>query len=645
MLKLQSKKNKLLTKALIIRRLEEGILDLFIRGKIHGTTHTCIGQEIIPVCISEFMQKKDVIISNHRNHGHFLAMYPDKANALVAEMLGLANGINGGFSGSQHIHHDRFFASGLQGGLLPYALGIAWSKKTSKKKDLVICYLGDGTFGEGIVYECFNIASKLQLPIIFVVEDNKYSQSTQQTENLSGTIRGRAQAFDIKYYSANSFALQPLLTATKNIFSYVRSKGNPAVFQIETYRLSPHSKGDDTRDPQEIERFQKKDLINIFSAQPFNKKIVTTTKATVQRIFKSTACHSQKNIPVRRLSFNKNYSMSPMPAPPKGFITQHINTALHHFFKKSKNAIFLGEDIRDPYGGAFKISKGLSTKYPTRIFNMPISESAIVGMGFGTASVGIPTLVELMFGDFITLAFDQFLNQISKSEVLTGKKNMPLLIRAPMGGGRGYGFTHSQSLEKFLYAIPNMNIFLLNCWLDIPLFYKNTLNQLKTPSFVIEYKKLYATEIKSAPVGYEAHGDGARQSMIILTPLLAADMTVVVFGGISLEIHEILPALLSEEIYVDVFSPVDLHGCSIELIAQSVSKTKKIIFVEEGTKSSNISCDFFRKIMMTPQLHEKPKVKFIHASDFPSPSAPRLERQVIPSAEFIFEKCLELFNE
>ena len=136
---------------------------------------------------------------------------------------------------------------------------------------------------------------------------------------------------------------------------------------------------------------------------------------------------------------------------------ENLRRGLADVFAEHANAVLLGEDVVDPYGGAFKVTKGLSTRYPDRVFSTPISEASIVGCGIGLALRGYRPFVEIMFGDFITLAMDQLVNHASKFGLMYGGAvNVPLVVRVPMGGGRGYGPTHSQSLEKILLGIPNL---------------------------------------------------------------------------------------------------------------------------------------------------------------------------------------------
>ena len=175
-----------------------------------------------------------------------------------------------------------------------------------------------------------------------------------------------------------------------------------------------------------------------------------------------------------------------------------INKALEEGMAKHKNMVLLGEDIRMPYGGAFKITYNLSTKYPDRVLNMPISEAGIVGFATGLAIRGYLPVVEIMFGDFLTLCFDQIYNHAAKFEWMYGVK-VPVIIRTPMGGYRGYGPTHSQSLEKHFLGIPDLDVFALNETVDPKEFYLDLFENIERPTLVIENKSLYSRKLSEMP--------------------------------------------------------------------------------------------------------------------------------------------------
>ena len=154
-------------------------------------------------------------------------------------------------------------------------------------------------------------------------------------------------------------------------------------------------------------------------------------------------------------------------------------------------AILLGEDIGDPYGGAFKVTKGLQTRFPTKVFQMPISEQGFTGMAAGLALLGWRPMVEIMFGDFVTLAFDQLVNHAAKYQLMYNEQvKCPIVVRLPMGGGRGYGPTHSQNLEKHICGVPNLQVFAVSPYLPLGPFFR-AIDAMQAPIVLVEYKQDY----------------------------------------------------------------------------------------------------------------------------------------------------------
>lgn len=245
-----------------IRLFEERALEEFSKGKLFGTTHTCIGQEANAVGVIGALQRSDVIVSNHRGHGHYLAHGGDM-RALAAELMGRSTGVCGGIAGSQHLHFENFYSNGIQGGLVSCAAGIALAEKRSGSGNIAAAFIGDGTLGEGIVYESLNIASLWRLPILFVVENNRYAQTTPIEMNLAGDIALRFRGFEIQAAELDTTDVFEIRRSAEAVISDVRSESRPRALVLHTYRLAPHSKGDDFRDPAEIERFRQRDPISI----------------------------------------------------------------------------------------------------------------------------------------------------------------------------------------------------------------------------------------------------------------------------------------------------------------------------------------------------------------------------------------------
>lgn len=245
-------------KMLLIRNFELLLMKLFEQGKLFGTTHTYVGQEAIAVSVMENLNESDVVFSNHRCHGHFLARENDP-EGLLAEIMGRKNGVCGGRGGSQHLHKNNFYSNGIQGGIVANAMGMAFAEKYKKTGNIVVVFMGDGTWGEGISYEALNMASLWSVPILVVVENNRYAQSTPIEDNLAGSILNRVQSFDIDADVVESNDIAVLYPKFHDAVNFVRNNKKPFAQIVNTYRLNAHSKGDDDRSEDEVKKWWKKE--------------------------------------------------------------------------------------------------------------------------------------------------------------------------------------------------------------------------------------------------------------------------------------------------------------------------------------------------------------------------------------------------
>ncbi len=279
------KLSELYKSMLLIRYFEEGVLKLFEQGKLFGTTHAYIGQEANAVGVITNLKKSDVVVSNHRCHGHYITHKQDPYS-LLCEMMGKEDGLCSGRGGSQHICDDGFFSNGVQGGILPLAAGLAFSEKNQKKsKNIVIVFIGDGTLGEGVLYETINIVSKWELPLLIVVENNRYAQSTKIEYTLSGKIKDRFRAFDVETEELDTFNVLKIHQESSKMIEKIRRSNKPGCLILNTYRFASHSKSDDGRLQSEIEKWKQKDPLKIAEkelAENIVKKIQLETSELIK---------------------------------------------------------------------------------------------------------------------------------------------------------------------------------------------------------------------------------------------------------------------------------------------------------------------------------------------------------------------------
>lgn len=244
-----------------IRRFEETLLKMFSQGHLRGTVHTCIGQEACAVgVITALDLQRDTVSSNHRGHGHFLASQEDM-RGILHEVMGLSSGICGGIGGSQHLHKTNFYSNGILGGMTPVTTGMALAQKFERRGGLSVVFSGDGGMAEGVIYESLNISALWRLPLLLVVEHNKIAQSTPWTLEHSGPIEERPVAFGVPTCSIDGNDVLLVRSTTQRIVKEMRQDPFPRCLVLHTTRLASHSKGDDTRDRQEIEDLKALDPI------------------------------------------------------------------------------------------------------------------------------------------------------------------------------------------------------------------------------------------------------------------------------------------------------------------------------------------------------------------------------------------------
>lgn len=638
--------HRIIKEALRIRRVEEKFLELFSAGKLNGTVHTCVGQEFSAIAFAGQLKKKDFIFSNHRCHGHYISFTGD-VRGLLAELLGKASGVSGGIGSSQHLCNKNFYSNGIQGGIVPVAAGYALGNKLKGNDAIGIVFIGDGTLGEGVLYETMNIISKWEIPLLIVCENNFYAQSTPQNINLAGDILSRAAAFGIQTFEGDTWNPESLISNARGAIDLVRSSVKPGFFLVNTYRLNAHSKGDDDRDKTELENFIKKDFLNIFSGESagyYNRYLDAINQeidALVDEILQ------EQELPLENY-YQQQEVVSDTNWIPLESIHKRQVELINKFFREKivsdDRTVFLGEDILSPYGGAFKVTKELSVLRPDRVFSTPISESAITGISNGLALNGFKPLGEIMFGDFMTLAFDQIVNHASKFHHMFNKKvNCPVVIRTPMGGRRGYGPTHSQTLDKFLVGIDNVKTVALNILFDPAIIYESIFAE-EHPVLVIENKTDYGKRILTNQLNnfiYERNQDAF--PVVRVRPAVSdPTLTIVAYGGMADEVLAMLePIFLETDLKPELIVPSLISQLPVDIIARSVSITGNLVVIEEGSGYAGIGSELIAS--MAEKVNSSFKVKRIAAYPVPIPAVKSLEHAVLPEKHRIIKEIKEIF--
>ncbi|MBZ9703500.1 MULTISPECIES: transketolase C-terminal domain-containing protein [unclassified Mesorhizobium] len=306
-------------------------------------------------------------------------------------------------------------------------------------------------------------------------------------------------------------------------------------------------------------------------------------------------------------------------------VVESINRALHDLMGADLRLVILGEDVLDPYGGAFKVTKGLSSAYKDRVWTTPISEGGIVGMAAGMAIKGRPVIVELMFGDFIALAADQIINHVAKFRwMYNDQVEVPVIIRAPMGGRRGYGPTHSQSLEKHFCGVPGLTVLATHEYAD-PGTLLHRAFASRSPHLIIENKVMYSRPV----LGPDALPRPADADVVILT-----------YGGcVEHAVAAAKKLAQEEEIATTVVAVEQLSPFPGDEVRSQVGNCTRVVAVEEGSPGWGFASECARALIGRVRHFSA-----LTGPDHPIPSSRDWEDDLLPGVNAIQAACIELFQ-
>jgi len=634
----------------LIRSSELLVLDQFSRGLVSGTTHTCLGQEICAMAVVRALtHPEDAALSNHRNHGHFLT-YSGEFVGLVAEIMGRAAGACGGRGGSQHLVWRHFHSNGVQGGMTGIGAGLALARKRQGSGAIVAAMIGDGTLGQGLLYEAMNLASVWSVPYLVVVENNGISQTTEPHQNLGGDIQARGAAFGLQTWRLDD-ADPAFCEQAAAVVAQVRESQRPGFLVIDTRRMGPHSKGDDLRDEAVLAAIRARDpLVAMGQRLPdavragiearnavFLDAVREVANASPEAVYDDAPEH----IFDRAGELQGAQPTYPIVAASSS-VRLGINAALNHLLATYPETLLLGEDLHDPYGGAFKVTQGLSSAYPGRVISTPISEAGITGAAIGLALDGFRPILEIMFADFLSLCMDQLYNHAVKFPGVFPQVAVPLIVRTPSGGRRGYGPTHSQSPENIFTSVPGLTVLFGSQRHDVARLLVDAARRWPYPTLFLEHKLLYVETMDSGD--YEVLAADPDDLAAHLFPTLLrrrpdVDLTIVTYGGMLPVVEEAALRLEDEEeLRVDIVVPSLLSPLPRRTLLAHLLNSERVVIAEESHHEFGIGAEIAACLLEAGFAGQAFR---IGTPPVPIASARSLERQILPDADRLIEDILD----
>ena len=464
---------------LLPRLIEEKMLVLLRQGKI-SKWFSGIGQEAIAVGVTEALESDEWIMPLHRNLGVFTSRKMPLSK-LFMQWQGNKEGYSKARERSFHFgsaeHHICGMISHL-GPQLAIADGVALAHQLNRDQKVAVAFTGDGGTSEGDFHEALNVAAVWDLPVIFIIENNGYGLSTPVNEQYRcERLVDRAKGYGMEGVRIDGNNILEVLDTIRGVRDYCIRNQKPYLIECMTFRMRGHEEASGTKYvPAELfEIWKEKDPIDNYERFLLQEGVLTEqTVAAIRDEIRNYIEQELKQgyqaaaiVPDLAEEIQDVYAPSPAPTLPAlhtlttstrelRFIDA-IKEGLQQSMDRYSNLVLMGQDIAE-YGGAFKITEGFVNAYgKARVRNTPICESAIVGAALGLSLKGYKSMMEMQFADFVTVGFNQIVNNLAKLHYRWGQ-NADVVVRMPTGGGVGAGPFHSQSNEAWFVHTPGLKI-------------------------------------------------------------------------------------------------------------------------------------------------------------------------------------------
>jgi 2-oxoisovalerate dehydrogenase E1 component len=600
---------------------------------------------------------------------------------IIAELFGKEEGYCRGRGGGMHIGDfatGHLGANAIVGGSVPIATGAAMAFRYERSDRVVCCMAGDGAFANGVVLESLNWATQHQwtnhlagdhrygLPIIYLIQNNHYGMTHRTDEEVMGVshLARRGAGFAENNMHAeliNGMDVLAVRDAMRRAAERCRAGQGPVLLEASTYRYYGHSLSDprnEYRTREEEAAWRATDPIERLKRQIIDAGIAEERAISAMEVAARgrneraarRAAEATDPDPADLLRFlytdtaaddvpphaRQVATYAPPPAAARddgGDISYRdaIREALVEEMERDRRVIVYGEDIAD-YGGAFKLTKGLLESFGReRVFNAPISEACICGTAVGAAIVGARPVIELMYMDFALMASDQIANQASKWHYMSGAQvEVPLVIRASVGAGKGYGGQHSQSLESIFTHIPGLQIVYPATPADAKGLLKSAIRS-NNPVMFVESQGLYATK-GLVPQGADELVEIGRARLA----REGSDATIVAWGPAvpdALAAADILQA--EHDISTDVIDLRSLVPLDMEAVLASVRRTGRCVVASQAVLIGSFVNEIVARIQSQAFDDLDGPVGRIGAANGISPQAEGLEKAFLPHPEDI----------
>ncbi|PIQ07736.1 MAG: tungsten formylmethanofuran dehydrogenase [Ignavibacteriales bacterium CG18_big_fil_WC_8_21_14_2_50_31_20] len=668
-----NKKNKLdLIEALKLiaktRFTDKKVMNLLKQGKSFFHMSPAGHEAIQVACALEMKKGIDWAFPYYRDLAFMIAI-DDNLNDIFSHMLAKKNDpMSGGRQLPCHWASTELnipAQSSPTGTQFLQAVGTALSAKLNNTGAVTYVSSGEGTTSQGEFHEAVNWASREKLPVVFVIENNKYAISVpvhDQSGGLDSSIAHMMAGFDrLLRLSIDGTNFEESANAAKKAFEYARSGKGPVLIEAHVVRLESHSSSDDQRkyrEKESIDADKEKDPLKLITEKIIADGILSSTEidninAEMKKLVESAAdfalaLEDPNGEDADKFVLDESglrESLEYEKTRPSGnpiVLVDAINHALVEEMTRNEKIILFGEDVVDHKGGVFTATKGLSTKFgPKRVFNSPLAEASIAGVGIGLALTGMKPLAEIQFGDYIWPAFMQIRDELAAIRYRSNNKfSVPMVYRVPVGGYIHGGPYHSQNIEGFFAHIPGLLIAYPSNASDAKGLLKTAL-RLNDPVIFLEHKGLYRQSYASSP---EPDSDYLLPFGKANVVTEGNDLSVITYGAMVHETNFAVRKLREEGFSVEIVDIRTINPLDEKTIFESVKKTGKAIVIHEDTLTAGFGAEIVARITENCFEYLDGPVKRVAGKDAFVPYHPILENDILPNREKIYNSLKELLK-
>jgi len=643
---------KLYKGLLLPRMIEEKMLVLLRQGKI-SKWFSAYGQEAISVGATMAIDLDEWVFPSHRNLGVFTSRNIP-FEKLFAQWQGKASGFTKGRDRSFHFGSAEYKIGAMISHIaahLPVAEGVALGHTLRGDSKLVVSFCGDGATSEGDFHEAMNLAAVWSLPIIFVVENNGYAISTPNSEQFKCyNLIDKAPGYGMDALQIDGNNILEVYDVFSQLAKSLRANPRPVLVEALTFRMRGHEEASGTKYvPEELlEKWSSKDPLRNYEQYLIENFILEGSKiAELREIIEQDLEAAIEKVLLEPLPFAdantemvaiyaeftvENNNLNQSETAEIRFVDA-ISEGLSQSMERYENLILMGQDIAG-YGGVFKVTEGLATKFGAdRVRNTPLCESAVLGAALGLSIKGFKSMVEMQFADFVSCGFNQIANNLAKSHYRWGQ-NADVVIRMPTGAGTVGGPFHSQSTEAWFFHVPGLKI----VYPSNPFDAKGLLcASIEDPNPVLffEHKALYRTIKAHVPVAYYTLEIGKAAMARV-----GNELTIVTYG---LGVTWALEIVLEMEIDAEIIDLRTLLPWDKEAVADSVKKTGKVLVLSEDTETGSINAEIAAWIGENLFSNLDAPVLRLGSLDTPVPFSASLEQNFLAKAR-LKQKINELAN-